>query len=686
MRARRFPSIWCSVVFLQLRLAAELQSADTEPAAIAVNGGAESDLVNLSLDELLQVEVTSVSKKEERLFQAPAAIHVITQEDIRRSGLKTLPEVLRLAPGLEVARIDSSKWAISPRGFNGRYANKLLVLIDGRTVYTPIFSGVFWNQQSLLLEDVERIEVIRGPGATLWGANAVNGVINVITKDAASTTGGLVSVGGGTEERAFTGARYGSALGKNAFVRVFGSYSKHDNFEDFDGDDTAGSPFGDAGDDEWTSALGGFRLDWRPTSSDHVTVLGDVRGGRSNSRTTVVSYTAPFSRTFTADGEFVNLDLLGRWTHVFSETSDLSVQAYYDFNGLDEEDVLAWNVNTGDIDLHHRFRPLPRQEIVWGVGYRAIQDSIHRSEVLSFAPSTHLLHVVSAFIQDDITLVRDRLRLVLGSKIEHNDYSGFELQPSGRLLWTPSEKSTVWASVSRAVRTPTRVSESSRFDIASSPGLVTSLQGNRGFEAEDLLALELGVRFQPWEFASLDLSAFYNEYNDLVGFQAGTPFFEASPGAPHAVVPIGYENILDAETYGFEVAAQYRLREWWRLAGSISVMQLDSHGGGNDVLGTEAHDEMQVIHHQAQLHSMINLPWKIELDLGLWYADSIAQGGIPSRVRLDLRLGWKPTERLEVSIGAQDLLDGAHPEFPSEVLTNSSEVERSFWGSIRWRF
>ncbi len=387
-----------------------------------------------------------------------------------------------MAPGLQVAQIDSNKWAISARGFNGIFANKLLVLIDGRTVYTPLFAGVYWNLQDTMLEDIERIEVIRGPGATLWGANAVNGVINIITKRAEDTQGGLVTGGFGTEERGFGGVRYGGKLGDDSHYRVYAKY--------FNRDDSPRSSGGDIADD-WDFFRAGFRADWNFSETDTLTFQGDIYKGDAGQTTFIVLPGPPFMIEADDTVDVAGGNVLVRYTHIFSDTSDLYLQLYYDRTERDEQ-IFSEDMDIFDIELRHRFRFSERHEIIWGLGYRHIIDEAIGSFGLSFEEERHKEHVAGAFIQDEITLVEDRLRLTLGSKFEHDKHAGWKIQPNARILFTPSDRQTVWAAVSHADRTPSRFNHDAILNYASfPPGVVLRLLGSDDFGAEELTAFEL---------------------------------------------------------------------------------------------------------------------------------------------------------------------------------------------------
>ena len=477
--------------------------------------GAPDGLTAMSIEDLMEIEVTSVSRKAERLSDASAAVFVITREDIRRSGVTSIPEALRMAPGLEVARIDSSKWAITARGFNGRFANKILVLFDGRTVYSPLFSGVFWDRQDTLLEDIDRIEVIRGSGATLWGANAVNGVINIITKNAGETVGGLVTAGGGNQERGFGSVRYGLKLGEDTTLRLFAKYLDRTPFVDAAGREAA---------DSWHAVRGGFRLDSEPSEKNTLTIQGDIYDGRLGETYTLPLLVPPFSQTFDSRSSNFGANLLSRWKHVFSDTSDMSLQLYYDRTEQTMA-ILGEKRDTLDIDFQHRFELGDRQELIWGAGYRFTHDNITNTPTASIQPASLGQDLFSAFVQDSITIVRDKLRLTLGSKFEHNDMTGFEVQPNARLLFTPNERNTLWAAVSRAVRTPSRTENDillNQLTIPPStpqnPGpipVLVEVKGSNTHISEELIAYEVGYRAKPHPRFLLDIAAFYNIYHHL---------------------------------------------------------------------------------------------------------------------------------------------------------------------------
>ncbi|HVR99809.1 MAG TPA: TonB-dependent receptor [Thermoanaerobaculia bacterium] len=619
------------------------------PAGWGQEPGAE-DLKDLSLEELMEIDVTSVSRRSERFSGVPAALTVLTADEIRRSGANSLPEVLRLATGLHVARADGRTWAISARGFNITTANKLLVLIDGRTVYTPLFSGVFWDVQDTLLDDIERIEIIRGPGATLWGANAVNGVINIITRSAGTTQGGLAIAGGGTEERAFGGVRYGAPLGERGHYRAYAKYSDRDALQRASG--------ADARDPMWLGQ-GGFRSDWRGSDADTFTLQGDAYTGRSG-------------EAIRDDSDVDGSNLLGRWSRAFSDTSNMELQVYWDrthrhIPGLFEEHLDTW-----DLDFQHSLRLAGRHDVVWGFGYRLMRDRVGNGSVVAFLPPRRTMELGSVFAQDEIELVADRLRLTVGSKLEYNDSTGLEVQPNVRLSWTPDERRTLWGAVSRAVRTPTRIDED--FVVYSVEGDIFT-QGSRDFDSEKLLAYELGFRSQLRPDLSLDVATFYNVYDDL----------RSQEQAPGGGPPITLANNLEGETYGVELRSYWQATPRWRWHASYVYLEKDLRvlPGSTDVTGGKG--EGNDPRHRASLRSSLDLADGVELDGWLRYVDELPFPEVPSYLELDLRLGWRPTEDLELALVGQNLLHESHPEFgvPTPIRP---EVERGVYGKATWRF
>ena len=638
-----------------------------------------SDLTELSLEDLMNIEVVSVSKKAQKLSNAAAAISVITQEDIRRSGVNSIPEALRLVPGLQVAQMDSNKWAVGSRGFGTRFTNKLLVLMDGRTIYTPLYSGVFWDAQDTVLEDIDRIEVIRGPGATMWGANAVNGVINIITKKASETQGTLVSGGFGTEERAFGTVRYGGKIDEDSYYRIYAKYLNRDDSIERDGNDAA---------DEGDMVRAGIRLDWK----NSFTVLGEIFEGDSGDTINTVSLTPPYTQPLKEDIETVGGFVLLRWNKIISNSSDVSVQFYYDRFEYNLA-LLGTEVDTFDLDVQHRFSLGEHQEIIWGFGYRCIQDDIKNTMMLSLTPDSDKYDLMNAFIQDEISFLDKRLRLTIGSKFERNDFTGFEIQPSIRALWAPMDQYSVWAAVSRAVRTPNRVEDGIQCDASALPpgsflpafpgaGVIRIL-GDRDFDSEDLLAFELGFRSWFMDTVSIDLSVYYNIYDNLRDGFAGVPVVDMSVVPPILILPGNIDNNMDGKTFGAELAADYRPFEWWKLKATYTYLHMDLDTEGGFTIGQEESEEGSSPCHQISLRSTMDLDENMELDLLARYVDNLSAQDVGSYIAMDARLAWKPINKMEMAIVGKNLFDRSHPEFePQFLLTTLTDVERSVYFKI----
>jgi len=642
-----------------------------------------ADLTELSIQDLMEIEITTGSRKSQTIANTAAAAFVITQEDIRRSGVTSIAEALRMAPGLQVAKIDANKWAITSRGFNSRYANKLLVLMDGRSVYSSLYTGVFWDIQDTLLEDIDRIEVIRGPGAALWGANAVNGVINIITKNSKETTGGLVSAGAGKEERGFGNFRFGDSLGENAHYRIFGKYQDRDESKLSSGRDAA---------DDWDIYTLGFRTDWNPTATDSFMFEGNHYRADEGQTITNASLSPPYSTDIDEKARSDGVNFLFSWERFLSNTSDLKLQIYYDRSRL-QQTVLHDTRDTYDLDFQYRFSPWDKHEVIWGLGYRLTTDDAKSSFVISIDPDSRTDDLLSAFVQDDITIVENHLRLTLGAKIEHNDYSGFEFQPNIRALWTPDKQNSIWASFSRAVRTPSRAEHDARTNLlvlppgifpntSGFPMIISNITGD-DFDSETLYAYEIGYRNQISKSISIDIAAYYNEYENLrsSNYDYTATFFESSPLPPHLVLPVYINNDVDGHTYGIEVSAEWKPVLWWKINPAYSFSHMNLSKAEVDAPDTAAP------RHQLSFRSAMDLPMDLELDLWLRYTDDVSDLDIDSYCMIDARLGWKPTQNLELSIVGQNLFDSQHQEYKEEYLNSSDiEVERAYYFKVTWHF
>jgi iron complex outermembrane receptor protein len=639
----------CLLVFMGFNAICSVSSAQETDAPLI-----PAKMKKLSIEELMniEIEVTTVSKRPEKLAEAASAIQVITQEDIRRSGATSLPEALRLASNLQVAQANSSQWAISARGFNNVLANKLLVMIDGRTVYTPLYAGVFWDVQNLILEDVARIEVVSGPGGSLWGANAVNGVINIITKNSKETKGLYAEAAMGTELLSLGSLRYGGQLADHFSYRVYGTAFKRGSTINPDNSDPH---------DAWTMGQGGFRMDWDPSKKDVLTLQSNFYDGR------------PDPEGLRKEGGIRPViarggNILSRWNHTVSEKSDFQIQVYYDQTWRDFRNKFTEDLKTYDLDGQHRFQFGQRHGIVWGLGLRVMEHTTENLELFGFFPSHKTLHIYSAFVQDEIALIKERLSFTLGSKFEHNNYVGFQYQPSCRLTWRPLKHQTIWAAVSRAIRTPARIDR--EFTAYLAPG-IPGITGSPNFKPEELIAYELGWRLQPMEKFSISLSAFYNVYDNIRS---------AEPGLIIYPFPITYGNGVKGNTYGIELSAAHQLAAWWHLRGGYTFLRKELSVKSNSADLNKASAESNDPEHQLLLQSSMNLPHGFELGTVARYVHDLPKPTVPGYLGLDIRLGWKLNKILELNVTGQNLLDDHHTEF---IPTNSNrKIQRGIYGKI----
>jgi iron complex outermembrane recepter protein len=641
------------------------------------------DLGNLSLDSLASMEITSVSRKEQTLTEAAGAIFVITSEDIRRSGMSNIAELLRTVPGVDVAEIDANKWSITTRGFGERYPDKTLVLLDGRTLYSPLTSGVTWDVQETMLEDIERIEVIRGPGATLWGANAVNGVVNIITKTAKQTQGALISGAGAIQDRNSGATRYGGALGSRGHYRVYGKYF------DRDGSPT---PSGGHAPDGWHDLRTGFRADWDVSGSTAMTIQGDLYRGRVG--TTVpglLSISPPLMALFIDKTITTGGNVLGRWTRT-SDHLDTMVQAYFDLANRNESAVLGKFRHTFDLEVLERYHRWNRHELIFGGDFRDNVDRTVGSLNISFNPVSRNTQLYGVFGQDEVSLLPNRLKLTMGSKIEHNFYSGIALQPEVRLAWILSERSSTWIAISRASESSSRTDSDVRTNDGVSlaaDGTITlaSTFGTKHLPPENVLACELGSRWQPSHKLSFDLATFYNHYTHRHTSEPGTPFFEDSPTPRHLVVPNYTASNISGETHGLELLAKFHPVNIWELSGSYTLFEIHLHqSAGSLDFGTVPESEGSSPTQEFQIHSLLNLPHRLEFDSALFRVGQLVGPGIKAYTRLDLRLGWRPTPAFELSGGGRNLLQAQHYEFGSGDLVQAEPIGRSAYLKANWRF
>jgi iron complex outermembrane receptor protein len=632
-------------------------------------------LKQLSLMELINVEVFNPSgslaaRKVQKLSETPAALFVLTQEDIHRAGITNIAEALRMVPGLQVARIHSSQWAISARGLNDQYASKLLVMIDGRTVYSPLRSQVNWDVQGTLIEDIERIEVIRGSGASLWGANAVNGIVNIITKSAKDTQGTLISsTFGRGEEQNILGIRHGGKLGEHGHYRVYSKFYEHDSFVNAQSEDQ---------NDNWRMKRAGFDMDWKSSEDDSWSLQGEIYDGSIKVNTS--TFTVP-ANEINATNTVSGLHLLSRWQHQIS-SGEIILQSYY--NRLKRNEVYWQSThNIYDIDFQHRSELSDRYEFLWGLGFRYTDSSIAGSNYLTYIPNNRTDNLFSAFAQSEFSITED-LRLIIGSKFEHNDYTGFEVQPNIRMLWNINEIHSMWAAVSRAVRTPARIDEDLQINIFIPQSVKLQISGNPNLNSEELIAYELGYRFNPTNNFLFDLSLFYNNYDELRSIETSFQPF------PIPTIFNQYENQMFGHTYGLELASHWQVTDDWKLIGTYSYLYTDL-----EVTDKSNYTGFAVLEHnsprnQFSLRSLWNINDNLQLDAALYYVDALESQNIPEYNRFDLRLGWQANKNLTISLGGRNLFDKQHSEFGGFSSTGSSiytnEIPRSFYLQLQYQY
>lgn len=675
-RARYFLLLrdWLGVLFLLVILVplARAQS-DTNPTSPAA-------LKNLSLEELSQIEVTTPSKAPVAAFRTPDAVYVITGEDIRRSGATNIPEALRLAPGVEVARIDANNWSIGIRGFGSNLTRSVLVLIDGRSVYTQLFAGTNWDVQNTLMDDIDRIEVIRGPGGTIWGPNAVDGVINIITKDSKDTQGMLVSAGGGNEEQGFANLRYGGGNGKDFTYRVYGmGFTRGPEYH------PDGRNF-----DDWRNVQGGFRMDWK-RQRDAFTLQGDLYDEEAGKSVGATSYTPPYSQIIDSNALLSGGNVMGRWKRILSDGDDIQIQAYYDRTHREAANFAEIR-NTFDIDFLQRLRLPARQEVSWGLGARV--DPVNDQVVvtgLQFIPNQRTDYLLTAFVQDEVGLVEGRLALTLGTKLLRTNFSSdIDLEPSARLLWTPDDKQTIWAAFTHALRTPSDGEDNFNLlgfvsTTANGTPFFARFNANSDFAAEQMNGYELGYRRLLGKKFYVDITGYYNHYHDLFSEElAGPIFLETTPAPAHLLLPAQFRNGLLGYTKGVEIAPEWRPTANWRLRGSYSYlhMNLGKAPNSGDV-GTAPIIVGSSPQHEVTVSSAWDLSKKLQLDLTFRYVSALPGQLVPAYSTGDARVGWKFSRQVELSVAGQNLLQPWHFEYggdPGPLVG----IRRSVYAKLTW--
>jgi iron complex outermembrane receptor protein len=640
------------------------------------------DLSEASLEDLMNIEVTTVSKREQKLSQTPAAVFVITQEDIRRSGMTSIPDLLRMVPGMQVGQIQGGSWAVSARGFNDQYANKLLVLVDGRSAYSPLDSGVFWDEQDTLLEDIERIEVIRGPGATMWGANAMNGVINIITKTAENSQGALATTGVGDQGQSLGAFRYGGQLGSGGNYRAFVKYLDGRGLWNQDGKSNIGGE---------SSLSGGFRADWALSGKDSLTVEGSLRHASSDSEFGLDSLTPPFSYNRVVSERVQSGNIMANWTRRQSDTSRMELRVDFDNHNRSDIDLHS-NDSTFDVDFQQDLTLSESNDLVWGLG---IRDSIGHSTgslSVSFAPPNYNYLLLSGFVQDQWKLAGGRFSVILGSKFEHNTYTGVEVEPGARLLWNPGNHHTMWAAVSRAVRTPSVADRQKQTIGGVFPGddgttVGIGIYGNPSFRSETLLAYELGYRIQAKQRFSIDASTFYNIYRHLGTNEPGDPFYVTDPQPAHVIIPIRASNQMHGQGYGAEISSNWNVTERWRLIPGYTWLRLQM------ALDPTSQDQMTVASVEGssprngfQFRSNLDISRKLQSDLAVYHTGALPALAVGGYTRVDARIGYRPRSDVDLSFTGQNLQGGRHTEFVSIGPYTRATIGRSFFVKLTWGF
>jgi len=669
--------------------------AGTPSLAFAQHNDDHESLLDLSLEELMNMEVTSASKTAQKLSQTAAAVFVITHDDIRRSGATSIPEALRMAPGIEVARIDSNKWAVTARGFNRRFANKLLVLMDGRTLYTPLFSGVFWEFQDTALEDIDRIEIIRGPGATLWGANAVNGIINIITKKSQDTHGGLASIVAGTEDRGLATLRYGGSLGEHADYRVFTKATDRGTQKNSSGADAH---------DDWRNERVGMRVDAQTTPRDTITLQGEAFDGTMGETLTYPTTTTPYSQTVNQDNTVSSYYGLSKWSRKLAENSQLNMQVYVDHAerenpsifGHDERDIY-------DFDFSHVYHLSTQQEVVWGAGKRWTQDFVSGGLTITPSRIETSSQLFNVFAQDSITINDRGATLTVGTKFESGSDVSSSLQPNVRLALPLDTKQTVWSAISKAERTPSRAEQSFRINSQTLPPgsannatawpVLVTLNGNSAVEGEDMIAYELGYRMSYSADWSLDVATYFNRYHDLRTFERSTSYCAATGLAPPCVdgdYILQLRNMANkAHGYsrGIELNSDWRVQRNWFLRATYTYtdIHITVNDDSTDTLAKAFEGRSPT--NRVALMSSFDFAHHTELDLWVLYVDDLPADSIPSYTSANARFAWWPQKSLEIALIGQNLFDPQHKEFAADVInTTATEVERSVSAKATWHF
>jgi iron complex outermembrane receptor protein len=641
----------------------------------------QTDLTQLSPEQLSKIEVTSMSKKEQKLSDTAGAVFVITRQDIRNSAATSIPELLRMVPGLQVAQLNGYQWAVSARGFAEQYASKMLVLVDGRSLFDPLFSGVVWSEQTMPLEDIERIEITRGPGGTVWGTNAVNGVINIITRETKETSGAIVSAGVGNQERSQGFAQYGGKISKNTHYRIYSRYYDQG---------PAGDIEAQRGHDSSRSTSGGFRTDTQISKTDRLMVEGMAFANNSGLDDIGFSYAPPFSPRGITSLDLSGQNLQGSWTHKYSTGAQTNIQVSLAHVHELEPGDLDQNGNVITVAAQHEFFVGARHDFVSGVEYdvRSSQTGALFNTVW-FVPTNSKLSIAGAFLQDEILFANGAVHVTVGLRAEHNSLSGMDYEPNARVLWKVTPQHSLWMAYGLANRGASPSDTFVRENVSAFPGIagtqVIRYFGNPDIKPEKLHAFELGYRVEPYKALSFDLATFYNRYLDVIGSAPAQPFFESGPPS-RLVIPIVAQNNIAGASFGGEFGARWIPRSWLRLSTAYSLLEMDLRATVPSPGDTASVLEGQVPRHQLYFGASSDITKWLRLDSDLSFRDRLHFGNVPGYTTLDSKLSWHPRQRGEFSVGAKNLLNKEHLEFVSSQGGLPTLLGRSLYGKATWRF
>ncbi len=640
----------------------------------------QNNLFEMSLEQLLEIKVISVDKALKSLEDTPAAMYVVTRDDIRASGAETIADALRLVPGLHVGQVTASSLAVGARGLNGRYNNKFLILIDGRSAFSQLYNGISWDAADVPLEQIERIEIVRGPGGSLWESKAMNGIVNVITQNSRATIGTTVQGEAGNEHRAGALIQHGAELGEGVTLRAWGAYDEWDGLA---------LPAGDSVRDGYKQERGGFRLDWQVADNQTFMLSGDLFTRDVDDSVPLVDLTAPGLRRLDTSGEeHDGGSLLGRWDWQRGAGETVSLQGYYSHAKVSSA-LLDYTCDTIDVELNHQLPVGDRNTVNWGAGFRYLYDDTEGQNGLHYDPDDYDFKAYSLYLQDEFAAVPDKLFLTFGVKAEHNSYTDWEFQPTARLLWKAAPGHNLWGAVSRTVRTPSRSDVAIDMIATAYPGFlptVVNALGNPDIDAEKAVTWEAGYRTVPNTWSSLDLTVYYTRYDDLIRNIPGTPYRQMAPAPPRVVLPVLFENSLEGDSTGFEIALKLEPANWWRINLNYTWQNtnLDEKQRGSRASTSQ---EASFPEHQANLLANFKLNEKWQLGTVLRYVGKVEESGIPAYVEGDLNLFWQPSKNLDMTVSVRNLFDAQHPEYPKAAFADVPlEVERSVVAKVTWKF